>query len=222
MPTLVAEQCMKRIMSAVTAAIVGVLALALVASFVGLPWFGNPFGSETVVRDHAAVLDSLEEIAELHAATGSFQVVVDVEKRTRFIPGVLKGERTTFLAQGAVDAYVDLGGLDEDSVIVAEDGSVTVILPPARLGDPVIDHDASSVLDRDRGLLDRVGGVFSDAPTSERALYLEAEQRLAEAAAESDLKETGEAKAAATVEALLRAAGVTDVRVIVAQPDAVA
>lgn len=213
---------MKRIATFGAGALVGILALALVAGLLGLPsLLANPFRSETVVRDHAAVLDSLEEIAELHAATGEFQVVVDVEERTRFIPGFVKGERTTFLAQGAVDAYVDLGDLDEDAVIVGDDGSVTVVLPPARLGPPVIDHEASGVLDRDRGVLDRVGGLFSDAPTSERELYLRAEERLAAAAAESDLKSTGEAKAAATVEALLRDAGVTDVRVLVAEADAV-
>lgn len=213
---------MKRFAQVTLAAVVGVAALSLVAALVGLPSFGNPFAEETVVRDHAAVLDSLEEIAELHAATGEYQVVVDVEERTRFVPSFLKGERTTFLAQGAVDAYVDLEDLDEDSVIVTEDGSVTVVLPPARLGDPVIDHDASGVLDRDRGVLDRVSGVFSDAPTSERELYVEAADRLAAAAADSDLKATGEAKAAATVEALLRESGITDVRVIVAEADAVA
>jgi hypothetical protein len=200
-----------------------VVVLALAATLVGLPsLFGNPFSSETVVRDHAAVLDSLEEIAELHAATGEFQVLIDVEERTRYVPGFLKGERTTFLAQGAVDAVVDLGALDDDSIIVAEDGSVTVLLPPARLADPVLDHDASGVLDRDRGVLDRVGGLFSDQPTSDKKLYQEAERRLAEAAADSELRAAGEAKAAETVERLLRDAGVTDVRVVFAAPDAVA
>ncbi|HAS09391.1 MAG TPA: DUF4230 domain-containing protein, partial [Acidimicrobiaceae bacterium] len=60
-----------------------------------------------------------------------------------------------------------------------EDGSVTVVLPPAQLADPVIDHEASGVLDRDRGIVDRVGGIFSDEPTSDKDLYQEAERRLA-------------------------------------------
>lgn len=213
---------MKTALKTLVGAATAVVTLALVASLVGLPSFGNPFASETVARDHAAVLQSLEEIAELRAATGEYQVVVDVEERTKFVPGFLKGERTTFLAQGAVDALVDLGELDEDSFIVAEDGSVTVLLPPARLADPVVDHDASGVLDRDRGMLDRVGGVFSDAPTSDKDLYLEAERRLAAAAADSDLLETGQSNAAATVERLLREAGVEQVRVMFASPDAVA
>lgn len=214
---------MKRTLKTIVGVAAGVVALALAATLIGLPsLFGNPFRSETVVRDHAAVLDSLVEIAELHAATGEFQVVIDVEERTRYVPGFLKGERTTFLAQGAVDAVVDLDELDEGSVIVADDGSVTVLLPPARLSDPVLDHHASTVLDRDRGIVDRVGGVFSDEPASDAKLYREAVRRLAEAAADSELRATGGAKAAETVEALLRDAGVTDVRVVVTAPDAVA
>ncbi len=212
---------MKTALRTIVAATTAVVVLALGAAILGFPSFGNPFASETVVRDHAAVLQSLEEIAELRAATGEYQVVVDVEEETRFVPGFIKGERTTFLAQGSVDALVDLGQLDEDSVIVADDGSVTVVLPPAVLAGPVLDHEASGVLDRDRGVLDRVGGVFSDAPTSDKGLYREAERRLAEAAADSDLLATGQANAAATVEELLRAAGIERVRVVFASPDAV-
>lgn len=213
---------MKTALKTLVGAITAVVALALVAALVGLPSFGNPFASETVVQDQAAVLQSLEEIAELRAATGEYQVVVDIEEKTKFVPGFLKGERTTFLAQGSVDALVDLGELDDDSFIVDEDGSVTVLLPPARLADPVVDHEASGVLDRDRGVLDRVGGVFGDEPTSDKDLYLEAERRLAAAAADSDLLETGQANAADTVEQLLRDAGVERIRVVFASPDAAA
>ena len=213
---------MKTALKTIVAATTAVVVLALGAAILGFPSFGNPFASETVVRDHAAVLQSLEEIAELRAATGEYQVVIDIEDTTRFVPGFIKGERTTFLAQGSVDALVDLGQLDEDSVVVADDGSVTVVLPPATLTEPMIDHEASGVLDRDRGVLDRVGGVFSDAPTSDKDLYQEAERRLAEAAADSDLLVTGQANAAATVEELLHKAGIERVRVVFATPDAVA
>lgn len=201
--------------SAVAAAS-ALVVLALAFSLFGLPSFlGNPFQDETVVRDHAALLESLEDISEYHAATGSYQVVVDIEHKTRYVPGFLKGERTTFLAQGSVDAYVDLGALDDASVIVGDDGAVTVILPPAELDEPVVDHEASGVLDRDRGLVDRVGGLFSDQPTSDRELYLEAERRLAAAAAEDDaLRTTAQENTEAMVRELLAAAGIDEVRVI--------
>lgn len=192
-----------------------VLVLVLAATLIGLPSLSNPFQEETVVRDHAAVLQSIEDLSEYHAATGEYQVVIDIEDKTRFVPGFLKGERTTFLAQGSVDAVVDLGDLGPDSVIVGDDGAVTVLLPPATLGGPTIDHDASQVLDRDRGVLDRVGGVFSDQPTSDRELYVEATDRLAEsAAADAELLATAEANTAAMIEELFTSAGFDDVRVI--------
>ncbi len=212
---------MKRILSTAAGVAAGVVVLALAATLIGLPSLANPFSSETVVRDHAAVLESLEDLADLHSATGEFQVVIDVEERTRYVPGFLKGQRTTFLAQGSVDAVVSLEDLGDDAVIVDEDGGVTILLPPARLADPVIDHDASGVLDRDRGLVDRIGGVFGDEPTSDKGLYLEATNRLTEAAAESELRATGESNAADTVERLLREAGMEQVRVIFASPGAI-
>ena len=197
----------------VTAATLVVVAGVAVAAF-GLPGLPNPFESETVVRDHAAVLESLEDLSEYHAATGEYQVVIDIEDRTRFVPSFVKGERTTFLAQGSVDAFVDLGALDADAVTVRNDGSVTVVLPPAVLDEPRVDHDASTVLDRDRGVVDRVGGVFSDDPTSERDLYLEAESRLGAAASESELRARAEDNTASMIEEMFHAAGFDDVRVL--------
>lgn len=203
----------------VTAAVL-VIVGALALSVFGVPsLFSNPFSSETVVRDHAAVLESLEDLSDYHAATGEYQVVIDIEDRTKYVPGFLKGERTTFLAQGSVDAVVDLGGLGADSVIVSDDGtSVTILVPTPELHDPSLDHDASTVLDRDRGVVDRVGGVFSDNPTSEQELYLEAESRLREAAEESELVARAEKNTRTMLQQLLGAAGFERVRVVFQEP----
>ena len=204
------KSLLKAAIAAVTFVVVGVFALAQFDVLGTL----NPFKTETVIRDHAAVLESLEDLSDYHAATGEYQVVVDIEDRTRYVPGFLKGERTTFLAQGSVDAVVDLGGIDAESVVVAEDGTVTVRLPRATLDEPQIDHEASTVLDRDRGVVDRVSGIFSDEPTSEKELYLEAESRLAEAAADSELRDRAETNTATMIEQLLTAAGFDEVRVV--------
>lgn len=205
---------MKTMFKALLTGLSVVVVAGLALTVVGWPSLPNPFGEETVVRDHAAVLQSIEDMSEYRAARGEYQVVIDIEDKTRFVPSFVKGERTTFLAQGTVDAVVDLGGIGEESVIVGEDGSVTVILPPATLAEPEVDHEASAVLDRDRGVLDRVGGVFSDAPTSDKKLYLEAVDRLGAAADGSELVETAEDNTTAMVEDLFGAAGFEDVRVV--------
>jgi len=174
--------------------VVGVIA-AVLLGWVGLhhigdllPGFGNPFGTEKVDRTGPAVLKALTDLHQYQAASGSYQVMIDIEKDAKYIPSFLKGERTLFLAQGSVDAGVDFSGLGPDAVTVnPDDHSVTITLPHAALSKPVLDTAASHVVDRNRGLLDRLGSVFSDSPTGEQALYTAAEPKLRAAANESAL-----------------------------------
>lgn len=200
----------------VVAAVVGALLVVAFAGGIGgiLPSISNPFKTETEDHSQPVLLQALEDLSEYRAAEGQFQVVVDVEESTRFVPSFLRGERTTFLALGSVAASVDFAGLGEDAVQISEDGtSVRVTLPRAVLSEPTVDPEGSYVLDRDRGLLDRAGSVFSDNPTSERELYLLAEEKLAEAATGADLTERAEANTEEMLEALILALGYETVTV---------
>ncbi len=180
-----------------------------------LPSFKNPFATETVDRSQPALLQAIEDLAEYRAATGQFQVILDVEDDTRFVPSFIRGERTVFLAGGTVDASVDFTSLAADAIEVSDDGeSVAVRLPPARLSAPRIDPERSYVVDRERGLLDRAASVFSDNPTSERDLYLAAEDRLARAAAEAGLVERAEANTRTMLESMLASLGYSQVTVV--------
>jgi hypothetical protein len=179
-----------------------------------LPSLSNPFRTEEVDRTGPAVLTALADLHEYRAATGTFQVFIDIEHDTRFVPAFLKGDRTLFLATGTVDAGVDFSGLDLSAVTVSSDRrSVSLRLPAAHLSDPRLDPVQSRVVDRDRGLLDRLGSVFSDSPTGERALYLAAHPRLSAAAAESGLVGRAQDNTAAMLRQLLGALGFEDVQV---------
>jgi Protein of unknown function (DUF4230) len=169
--------------------------------------FENPFRTETVDRSQPAVLKAIQDLEQLRAASGHFEVIVDVEKDTRFVPALIRGERVLFVAVGSVDAGVDLGGIDEDAVDVTG-RSATIVLPEARLLGVRVDPDRSYVYDRDRGLIDRVASVFQDSPTGERQLYSLAEDKLVEAArGGSGLLPRAERNTRATLTALLRALG---------------
>ena len=66
----------------------------------------------------------------------------------------------------------DFSGLDASALDVFEDRrAVTVTLPRARLLGPRVDPARSRVFERERGLVDRIGSVFEDNPTSERELF---------------------------------------------------
>lgn len=169
--------------------------------------FENPFRTETVDRSSPAVLKAIQDLEQLRTASGHFEVIVDVEKDTRFVPAVIRGERVLFVAVGTVDAGVDLGGVDDDAVDVR--GRIaTIDLPAPRLLAVRVDPERSYVYDRDRGLVDRVASIFQDSPTGERQLYALAEDKLVAAAqGGSGLLARAERNTRTTLTALLRALG---------------
>ncbi len=179
-----------------------------------LPSLPNPFGTESVDRSQPPLLQSLVDLSEYHAASANFQVIVDSEKDAKFLPSIIRGERTVLVAAGDVDASVDFSRLDERSVTVSPDRrSATIVLPAPTLSEPRIDPGDTRVVARERGLLDRVGSLFSDTPTSERPLLMAAEGKLRTAAAASDLRPRAEENTRRMLEGMLGALGFTSVTV---------
>jgi hypothetical protein len=165
------------------------------------------------------LLKAIEDLEVYKAATGNFQVVVDLEEGSPGIPLLIKGQRTLFVAGGSVDAEVDFSTLDEGAIKVSPDGQrVEITLPRARLSEARVDPEQSRVFSRERGLLDRLGSVLSDNPTSERELYRLAQEKMAAAAAESDLVGRAEQNTRAMLESMLRSLGYRDVTVTFRDP----
>jgi hypothetical protein len=69
------------------------------------------------------------------------------------------------------------------------------------------------VFSRERGLLDRLGSVLSDNPTSERELYRLAQAKMQAAAAQSDLASRAEQNTRAMLVSMLRSLGYREVTV---------
>jgi Protein of unknown function (DUF4230) len=174
----------------------------------------NPFKTESKDHSPPPILTELREMSDLHAAQAEFEVVIDDEKDVRYMPAVLAGERVQFVAVGTVDAVVDLSTLTADAIVFdPEENSVVVTLPSPTIADPVIDHELSHVMNRDRGLFNRLGGLFSDNPTSEAALYDAASQKMADAAAESGLVAMAQDHVEDVLETTITRLGVEDVEV---------
>jgi hypothetical protein len=191
-----------------------VIALIL-AIFVGVdrikdwfPSFDNPFASETVDRSRAPVLKAIQDVGEFRGAAGNYEVLVDLEQDTR-LPSELLGERTLLVAVGSVDAGVDLTQIDEEAIEVSADGeSATITLPGAQLYDAELDLEESYVYSRDRGVLNEIGGLFSDEGEWERQAFIAAEERLEEAARSNDeLVGRAETNTRAMIASLVRGLG---------------
>ena len=209
----------------VVGSVVGVAVVLLVAllALFGLARLTHwPFGSEERDRSGPAVLTAMRDLSEYHAATGQYQVVIDIQQDAKFLPDIIKGKRTIFLAIGSVDSYVDFRKLGDDAVSVSSDRkSVSITLPRAQLSKPNVDPDQSRVLNQDLGVIDRLGNLFSDQPNPQnQQMYQVAEQRLADAARQVGLQKRAEDNTRATLDKLMRSLGFTTVDITFVNPAA--
>lgn len=197
------------------------LGILIIAIFGGVSWvrgvipdFHNPFAETTIDRSGHAVLKSIQDLHEYHAATGNFQQIVDLHHDTG-LPDKLLGDRTLFVAVGSVDALVDFGQVGKGGVQVSDDRSAaTITLPRPRLSDAQVDVGKSYVYDRDKGLFNQIGTLFGSNTDDQRQLYTLAQQKIhAAAQSGSGLVPRAEDNTRKMLQSLLRALGFTSVAV---------
>lgn len=179
-----------------------------------LPSISNPFAGRTVDRSGPVLLKSLTDLNTYQAARADLQVVVDLRHEHSYVPSMLLGKKTLFVAVGSVDAGVDFSHLDTSSMVLSKDHhAVAITLPHARLGETTIDVDKSYVADRQSGLLDDVGAVFGSAG-SDAQLYQSAKAKItAQAAGDTDITARAEQNTRAMLGTLLASLGYTQVTV---------
>ena len=173
----------------IAAAIAAVLVFVLVLSAVHLlPQLRNPFAETTTVRSQPVILKSITNLSRYEAASGSFEVVVDLTKRTSLIPSFLEGSETLFIGQGTDIAVVDFSGLRNQAITMnANRTAVTVTLPKAQLEPAALNVNQSYVYAQQQGLFNRIGNFFSGNPNSQQQVYQIAQQKIQAAARQSPL-----------------------------------
>src|SRR5256884_1562965 len=173
----------------IVAAIAAVIVLIVVLSAVHLlPQLRNPFAETTTVRSQPVILKSITNLSRYEAASGSFEVVVDLTKRASLIPSFLEGSETLFIGQGTDIAFVDFATLKKGAITVNKDRtSVTVTLPKPQLEPAVLNVSQSYVYAQQQGLFNRVGNFFSGNPNSQQQVYQIAQQKIQTAARQSPL-----------------------------------
>jgi hypothetical protein len=192
-----------------------VVAGVLVASVIGFQLLHSPF--TTVTKDHSPppVLTELRDLSDFHAAQAQFEVTLDLEKDVKYVPSAIAGERVQFLGVGTVDAVVDFGTIGAGAVQMSDDNkSVVVTLPGPYAMDPILDHKQSHVMNRDRGLLNRLGGIFNDNPTSEASLYDAAMNKMADAAAQTDLLQRAQEHTTFVLTGMLKSMGFEKIDIV--------
>lgn len=162
---------------------------------------------------------SIIRTRELRAASGEFSVPVyfgtEQNGIREILPDALDANSGIFLYQGTVDALVDLRGLTEGDIEVdAANRSVRIEVPEPTLSRPNIDPSKSKIVSQNRGLLTRLGEIFSESPMAGREQLDEvAIEELTRAAQQSDLAGTARENAREFLTALLNELGYTDVEI---------
>jgi hypothetical protein len=205
---------MPRIGGIVTA-IVAVIVLIVVLSAVHLlPQLRNPFAETTTVRSQPVILKSITNLSRYEAASGSFQVVVDLTKRSSIIPSFLEGSETLFIGQGTDIAFVDFATLKSGAIAVNKNRtSVTVTLPKPQLEPAVLNVDQSYVYAQQQGLFNRVGNFFSGNPNSQQQVYQIAQGKIEAAARQSPLLADAQKNTAGMLTGMLTSLGFQHVTV---------
>jgi Protein of unknown function (DUF4230) len=197
------------------AAIAAVLAALLVLSAVHLlPQLRNPFSTTTTDRSGPVLLKSITALSRYEAASGSFQVVIDLSTHTAFIPSFLDGTDTLFIGQGTEIAYVNFGQLNGKAIRVSPDRTaVTVDLPGAQLEPAVLNVNQSYVYAEQQGLLNRIGNFFSGNPNSQQQVYILAQHKIETAARQSPLLAEAQKNTTGMLEGMLHSLGFQQVTV---------
>jgi hypothetical protein len=176
-------------LAGIVGAVAAVLVLVVVLSAVHLlPQLRNPFAQTTTVRSQPVILKSITQLSRYEAASGSFEVVVDLTKRTSLLPSFLAGSETLFVGQGTDIAFIDFSQLKSKAITVnANRTAVTIVLPKAQLEPAVLNVAQSYVYAQQQGLFNRIGNFFSGNPNSQQQVYILAQQKIQTAAQQSPL-----------------------------------
>jgi hypothetical protein len=199
----------------IVATVVGVVVLVVVLSAVHLlPQLRNPFAQTTTVTSQPVILKSITALSRYEAASGSFEVVVDLSKRTSLLPSFLAGSETLFIGQGNDIAYIDFSGLKSQAITMsANRQTVTVSLPKAQLEPAVLDVNQSYVVAEQQGLLNRIGNFFSGNPNSQQQVYEAAQAKIQTAAQQSPLLAEAQKNTQAMLQGMLTSLGFQHVTV---------
>ena len=200
---------------AVAGAIVAVVALLLVLSAVRLlPQLRNPFETHTTVRSQPPVLKSITSLSRYEAASGSFQVVVDMSRQVAFLPSFIAGSQTLFIGDGTAIAFVDFSRLKGSAITVSAGNSVTLRLPKAQLEPAVLNVNQSYVFAEQQGLANRVAAFFAGNPNSQQAVYIAAADRINAAARASPLRADAQRNTTAMLDSMLTSLGYHHITVL--------
>ena len=161
----------------------------------------NP--TPTIIPDPVTIILQVRDLSRLETASYTVEKVITAETGQGPF-SFLFGDRLILVARGQVIAGVDLGKMEEGDILITEDGTVVVTLPPAEILVATLDNQKSYVVDRDTGLV-------GTNPALETEARQAAEKEVLDAALEDGILDTAQRNAEMYVRQLIMALGFDEV-----------
>lgn len=169
----------------------------------------NPPQPQPKVDVQSLVIQKIQDLSELTTAEFTMQAVVPTEQESTFSGFTIGTTKLLYVAQGEVQAGVDLSQLTPEQLQVTGD-SIVVKLPPARILNSKIDVNKSQVYDYNRGFL----GLGPDSgPQLQSIAQQEALKKIVAAACEQGVLQRASDRGKLVVTQLLTSAGYKTVTV---------
>jgi len=197
-----------------------VLALAIVVLAAGigvglsrygyrLPVIGWFFEVPVQTTTSPVVVEGIQRLDQLATVRFNESVVITKKSGGEGIRQLLTGEKLILVAEGDVEAGIDLSTLDRNDVRVS-DKSVSIDLPEPQILSASLNEKETRVYDRDMGLMPRI------TPSDDLAEEArdEAQDRLREAALEDGILDYAERNAEDSIRAFVTTLGFEEVEFV--------
>jgi hypothetical protein len=149
----------------------------------------------TIIPDPITIIREVRSLARLETASYTVEKIITAESRQGPF-SFLFGDKLILVAHGQVIAGVDLTKMQEDDIVLTEDGGVVVTLPPAEVFVATLDNQQSYVFNRDTGVVGMNPALETEARKS-------AEQEILNAALEDGILEMAQRNAEVYVQHLI-------------------
>jgi len=157
----------------------------------------------TIIPDPVTIIRQVRSLSRLETASYTIEKVITAESGQGAF-AFLFGDRLILVSHGQVIAGVDLGRMGEGDIVLAEEGTVVVTLPPAEILVVTLNNQKSYVVDRDTGLIGMNPALETEARRA-------AEKEILDAALEDGILEMAQRNAEAYVRQLMIALGFREV-----------
>ncbi len=164
----------------------------------------NP--TPTIIPDPMTIIHEVRGLSRLETASYTIEKVITAESGQGPF-AFLFGDRLILVAHGQVIAGVDLSKMGEDDIIVTEDGTVVVTLPPVEVLVATLNNQKSYVYDRDTGMTGMNPALETEARQA-------AEEEILQAALEDGILELARQNAELYVLRLILALGFREVKFV--------